>query len=187
MHYGLRTRITEDIDLVVRPTAGVTAESTSAKLLHDFPDAFVAKVVYGVSIPSLIVQRDDGSVKHVEIEMFDVQAWPHRPQYDLDNPDNDVTVIPVSGVGVPVFSARWLLREKIVTALGRKGSKKEETDVDDACALLEIVDAGSVNLGDHPEAVQHFLDRRPDKQSLLQLKVVCPEFLGQRSELDTCM
>lgn len=74
MQYGLPLRSTEDIDLVVQPTASVTAESISTWLLQNHPTAFVAKTVYSVSVPALAFQRSDGSVKHIEVEIFDVNA-----------------------------------------------------------------------------------------------------------------
>ncbi|CAK7268760.1 hypothetical protein SEPCBS119000_003227 [Sporothrix epigloea] len=178
-HHGLRPRLTEDIDLVVQPRPGVSAETVSASLLRDHPDAFVARMVYGVAIPSLIFHRSDGSVKHVDIEMFDVGVWPQRPQYNLDDPKNEVTVIPVSGVDVPVFSARWLVREKIVTAYQRQGSTKEVSDLDDACVLVDVVKVSSVDLTDHVEAVRHIYNKRREKRPQLELKIICPEAFGQ--------
>ncbi|KAK7432396.1 hypothetical protein QQZ08_000958 [Neonectria magnoliae] len=179
IHYDLPLRLTEDIDLVVQPTGTVTAESISAWLLKAFPTTFIATTVYGVDIPTLAFQRPDGSFKYVEIEMFDVDTWPSRPQYDLENPDNDVTLIPVHGVDVPVFSARWLLREKIVTAFERQESLKGRTDLDDACALLKAVEMNVVDLTNHEDAVRHIHTVRPEAQEELELKVICPSVLGQ--------
>lgn len=112
-------------------------------------------MLYGVPIPMLAFHRADGSIRHVEIEIFDVEAWPQRPQYNLDDPDNDVTVVTVSGVQVPVFSARWLLREKITTAFERHGSRKEHTDLDDACALLDAIEPNGLDPTGREEAVRH--------------------------------
>ncbi|OAQ60169.1 antigen [Pochonia chlamydosporia 170] len=178
MQNGLPLRSTEDIDLVVQPTAGVTAQSISTWLLQNYPTAFVAKKHYGVSVPALAFHRSDGSVKHIEIEIFDVNAWPQRPQYNLDSPDNDVTMVSISGVQVPVFSARWLLREKIMTAFDRQGTRKERSDLDDACALLDTVEPSSVDLTNKEAAVRHLIARRPDVRQSLELKIVCPAVLG---------
>lgn len=179
MQYGLPLRSTEDIDLVVQPTASVTTESISAWLLQNYPTAFVTKTVHGVSVPALAFQRSDGTVKHIEVEIFDVNAWPQRPQYNLDNPDNDITQVSISGVEIPVFSARWLLREKIITAFERQGSRKERTDLDDACALLEVVEMNSLDLTSHEGAVQHILAQRPNARQSLELKIMCPSVLGE--------
>ncbi|KAM0424922.1 hypothetical protein ACHAPT_009978 [Fusarium lateritium] len=178
MQFGLPQRTTNDIDLVVQPVGEVTAHSISAWLLENFPGEFVAKMQYGVTTPALIFQGHDGSVTHVEIEMFDYHTWPNRPQYNLDDPDNDCTIITINGVDVPVFSARWLLREKIRTAFERQGSTKERSDLKDACDLLQAVEANCIDLTGSEEAVQHFMDRRPQHSEMLGLKVMCPAVLG---------
>lgn len=179
MQYGIPARSTEDIDLVVQPSNGMTADTISSYLLHNYPTAFVGKPVYGVITPALTFKRVDGSVKHVEIEIFDVLAWPQRRQYDLDDPDNDVIPVSVSEVNVPVFSPRWLLREKIVAAFERRGSRKEETDLDDATALLEIVEPNSLDLTKHEQAVRHIHKHRPDVRQLMEIKILCPNVLGE--------
>ncbi|KAI6777699.1 antigen [Emericellopsis cladophorae] len=179
MQYGLPHRNTDDIDLVVQPTDSITAESISTWLLQSYPTAFVTKSVHGVLVPALRFQRSDGSVKNFEIEIFDVGAWPQRSQYDLSNPANEVVRILISGFEVPVFSARWLLREKIVTALERQGSRKERTDLEDACALVQVVDITSLDLTGHAEAVQHILTKKPDYRQQLELKIICPDVLGR--------
>jgi hypothetical protein len=167
MQYGFVQRVTDDIDLVVQPRGSVTAGSISHWLLENFPTAFVAKEQFGVTTPAISIQRHDGFVEHVEIEMFDVGAWPNRPQYNLDDPDNDVTVISVNGVDVPIFSARWLLREKIVTAFERQGTRKEETDLDDISILLETVDVNELDLTDLEDEVQHAVVQLPESFELL--------------------
>lgn len=153
MHHGLPPRITDDIDLVVQPTSLINAESISAWLLSTYPTDFKAKMVHGVPVPTLLFRRSDGSIKQVEIEIFDVDDWPQRPQYNLDNPDNDITVIDMSGIQTPVFSARWLFREKVVTAFERQGSRKEETDLDDARDLLPFIEPKGMDLSKHEDAV----------------------------------
>ncbi|KAM5353595.1 hypothetical protein ACJ41O_000245 [Fusarium nematophilum] len=179
MQYGLPPRVTDDIDLVVQPRGSVTAESISSWLLENFPEAFVQISQYGIITPALAFQRRDGTVKNIDIEIFDVHAWPHRPQYNLDDPENDSIMVPISGVQVPVFSARWLLREKVITAFERQGSRKEETDLDDACALLEAVELNELDLTGREEAVRHIVARRPDHAQLLELKIVCRAVFGE--------
>ncbi|KND92247.1 hypothetical protein TOPH_03224 [Tolypocladium ophioglossoides CBS 100239] len=88
-------------------------------------------------------------------------------------------MISVSGVEVPVFSARWLLREKIITAFERQGSRKELTDVNDALVLLAAVELNSLDLTSHEEAVRHILARRPEARQSLELKILCPNVLGR--------
>lgn len=178
MHYGFAQRATDDIDLVIQPRGSITAESISNWLLETFPAVFVAKQHFGVTTPAITIQRRDGSTQHVEIEMFDVGSWPNRPQYNLDDPDNDVTMMTVNGVEVPIFSARWLLREKIVTAFERQGTRKEETDLDDISFLLEAVDLNGLDLTGREDAVRHAVAQLPESFELLCLKVICPDVLG---------
>ncbi|KAK2591470.1 hypothetical protein QQS21_010846 [Conoideocrella luteorostrata] len=173
MQHGLEdVRSTEDIDLVVQPAGDITAESISTWLLQNYPNDFVAKITYGVSIPSLAFRRSNGSITYIEIEMFE-------SMFGLKDLNNEVVMIDVSGVQVPVFSARWLLREKIITAFERRGSKKERTDVEDACNLLEAVKSDSVDLTNREDAVRHLLAKRPDIRQSLEVKVICPAVLGR--------
>ncbi|KAJ4175192.1 hypothetical protein NW754_005612 [Fusarium falciforme] len=166
------------IDLVIQLSGSTNADSISAWLLENFPAEFVAKTQYGVTTPVITFKRHDGSVKHVEIEMFDYHAWPNRPQYNLDDPDNDCTVTTINGVEVPGFSARWLLREKIRTAFERQGSRKERSGLDDVSILLQAVEANSADLTGNEQAVQHLMERRPRVSEMLGLKVICPVVLG---------
>ncbi|EGX92211.1 hypothetical protein CCM_06372 [Cordyceps militaris CM01] len=178
-HHGVAARVTEDIDLVVQPSARVTAESISSYLLQAYPTVFVGKELYGTIMPALAFTRPDGSVKHVEIEIFDVSVWPQRPQYNLDDPANEVTTLCVLGVDTPVFSARWLIREKIVTAFERRGSRKEATDLDDAIALLNLVEDNSIDMTNFEDAVRHIYSSCPEDRQILELKIHCPNVLGE--------
>ncbi|RMZ79363.1 hypothetical protein DV738_g3305, partial [Chaetothyriales sp. CBS 135597] len=178
MQYGLTLRSTDDIDLVIQPTSTFSAESISAWLIKHYPNEFVVKTVYGVSSPALVFKKSDGGITHIEVEIFDVNAWPQRPQYNLDDPENEVITVDVSGVQVPVFGPRWQLREKIVTAFERQGNRKSDTDLEDASNLLMVVGQNSVNLVGHEDAVRHFLLKRPEIRQRLELKVNCPEVLG---------
>ncbi|RMD44829.1 hypothetical protein DV735_g425, partial [Chaetothyriales sp. CBS 134920] len=178
MQYGLTLRSTDDIDLVIQPTSTFSAESISAWLIKHYPNEFVVKTVYGVSSPALVFKKSDGRITHIEVEIFDVNAWPQRPQYNLDDPQNEVITVDLSGVQVPVFGPRWQLREKIVTAFERQGNRKSDTDLEDASNLLMVVGQNSVNLVGHEDAVRHFLLKRPEIRQRLELKVNCPEVLG---------
>lgn len=97
----------------------------------------------------------------------------------MANPDNEVVTIPVGDVTVPVFSARWLLREKIVTAFERQGSRKSRTDIDDAKTLLDAVPPNGLDMSGHKDAVQHMCEMIPESKTELQLRVVCPDVFGQ--------
>ncbi|RYP79532.1 hypothetical protein DL769_002919 [Monosporascus sp. CRB-8-3] len=176
--YNMERRATDDIDLVVQPDNNFNAETISKWLYETYPDAFSKKTVYGVSLPTLVFVKDDGSKVHIDIEIFDVGAWPQRPQYDLSNATNERITVTVDGVSVPIFGATWQLREKIVTAYERQGSNKERTDLDDAEVLLDLVQDNVLDLTQHEEAVRHFVTKRPGSRRLLQLKVYCPAVLG---------
>lgn len=83
---------------------------------------------------------------------------------------------------IPIFGPRWQLREKIVTAYERQGSAKERTDLDDAAALPALVEEDrSVDLTHCPAAANHILNRRPELKGRLELKIYCPEVLGDNA------
>lgn len=85
-------------------------------------------------------------------------------------------MLSVSGVEVPVFSPRWLLREKILTAFQRQGQAKSESDLDDIASLLVVVES-RLDLTGYKEAVNHVLERSPELIDLMRLKIICPDVL----------
>ncbi|KAJ8132608.1 hypothetical protein O1611_g1014 [Lasiodiplodia mahajangana] len=173
-------RVTEDIDLVVQPDPAnkIDVEAVSEWLLKKDPAVFGEKKLYGVSMPTLIFVKDDKSTVHIDIEMFDVIAWPERPQYDLSNSANEQVTLMVEGVPVRVFAASWQLREKIVTAHERHGSQKMKADLADVQSLLPTVEYNSLDMSQHEDAVLHTLTQRPELRELLQVKIFCPAVLG---------
>ena len=95
-------RMTRDIDLIVQPDMGhrINAEAVSKRLLEDFPSQFEAvtsDLLRGVSIPAARITRDDGTHILVEVEMFDVDSWPHRQQYDLNKTRNSRVPVRIGG------------------------------------------------------------------------------------------
>ncbi|KAJ4184456.1 hypothetical protein NW767_013214 [Fusarium falciforme] len=68
--------------------------------------------------------------------------------------------------------------EKIVTAFERRGTRKEETDLDDISILLETVDVNGLDLTDREDAVQHAVTQLSESFELLCLKVICPGVLS---------
>ena len=177
--YAVRTRSTDDIDLVVQPDGNLDADAISTMLYKDFPAFFGTKTVYGVTVPTLILTQDGGSKINVDLEIFDVRAWPNRPQYDLSNPNNELLGVQVDGKPVIIFGPRWQLREKIVTAYERRGSVKEGSDLDDVRQLLELVGEPLLDMSQHVVAIRHILTRRPELREPLQLGVSCPGVLGE--------
>lgn len=179
MEYGLGVRSTEDIDLVVQPRGDMNAETIAPYLFQHHPTVFAPRILFGTSIPTLAFIRADETIIYIDIEIFDILGWPQRPQYNLDDPDNDTTIISVAGVDIPVFSLRWLLREKIVTAFDRKGSRKEQTDINDANALLEIIAPNTLDLTNHENATRYIYVNYPNLRRMLELKVICRNVLGE--------
>ncbi|KAI1748937.1 hypothetical protein F4782DRAFT_533900 [Xylaria castorea] len=140
-------------------TNNISAETVSQWLLEIKPTAFAEKTLYGVSMPALILVKDDKSTVYVDIEIF------------------DITLV-VQNVPVRIFAASWQLREKIVTAYEQQGSQKMETDLADAEALLDTVDYNALDMSQHRDAVLHMLTQRPRNRELFQVKISCPVVLG---------
>jgi len=176
--YQTTARYTDDIDLVVQPKGNIDAESVSKWLYDTYPEVFGTKEIYGVLTPVVKFTRADGSMIEIDIEIFDVRAWPTRPQYDLSSPDNECITVPVDGVMIPIFGPRWILREKIVTAYERQNTQKEDTDLQDISRLLLLRGPEAVDLSHYPEAVEHVLSKLPGLESFLKQKVRCPSVLG---------
>ena len=130
-------RGTADIDLVIqpKPTERLYADTLVERLLKDFPQHVIALDQY---TPAIRFKTSQGE-KHVPIEIFDVVAWPQRPQYDLENPDNDRLTLSLEGTDAVILSPRWLLREKILSQHQRAGSQKEGSDLEDIGRLLEVI------------------------------------------------
>ncbi|KAI9875800.1 MAG: hypothetical protein M1830_007991 [Pleopsidium flavum] len=180
-HYHIRPRQTADIDLIIQPDKNrdISAEKVSKKLIKAYPQQFATVSQYGVSTPAVRLQRNGQEIL-VEVEIFDVEAWPNRPQYNLNNPQNARITLNVSGKPVYVLSPAWLLREKILAQKQREGSKKEETDIADIETLVQI--AGDKDLviegEDLVEALKELLQKRPDLKADLERVIKCPELLG---------
>ncbi|MCJ1362431.1 hypothetical protein MMC16_001534 [Acarospora aff. strigata] len=182
--YGLPYRGTADIDIVVIPDPGNNIDADSlSRWLYEQNSVYFAKVdQYGVGIPAIRLMRDDQQLL-IEVEIFDVKAWPNRPQYNLHDPDNDRTSINVNQAQVPILSPRWLLREKIMSQHQRQGSLKESTDIDDIQQLIRVVPEGALTLN-QPEQVQALkalLVKCPELKDRLQSKIVCPEVFNATS------
>ena len=176
--YQVVARVTDDIDLVIQPKEEIDAESVSKWMCDTYPEVFGEKKIYGFTIPVVKFTRNNGSKIEIELELFDVRAWPQRPQYDLTSPENERITVSVDGVDIPIFGPRWLLREKIVTAYDRRGSQKEITDLADITQLLMIPGLSPVDLSHHPESVSHVLSQRPGLEPFLKRGVYCPTVLG---------
>lgn len=180
-HYHIPQRQTADIDLVIQPNRqqGVSAETISQKLIEDFPDQFAAVNHYGVGIPAVRVPRGHQEVL-VEVEIFDRDAWPNRPQYNLEDPKNSRVKLNFGGEMIEIFSPSWLLREKILTQAQREGSKKERTDIIDIEILVNLVQNGELVLeqDEFVEALEKLVEKRPDLRSELKQAITCLKVFG---------
>jgi hypothetical protein len=176
-----KPRVTEDVDLVIQPDKSryINAETISEKLLVEFPSQFQAIVRFGVRIPAACVTYGNTQVL-VELEIFDVEAWPFRPQYNLNEKRNTRVKVPIGGEKtVYVFSPVWLLREKILTHSNRVGSGRAKSDLDDILFLLDIVGERSLVMksGEEIAALKVLLEKAPQLKESLMEAVVCPEVL----------
>lgn len=78
------TRRTKDVDIVIHVDHRmITADNLTTQLLKSFPSDFEGISQYGHIIPAYKLRRSDGAVLSVELEVFDYQSWPQRPQYNI--------------------------------------------------------------------------------------------------------
>lgn len=138
---------------------------------------------YGVPIPAIRLIRDQSDTPDskpealiIEIELFDVLAWPRRPQYNLsDNANNPREVLQVGDTTVYVMSVAWLLRERITSQAQREGSKKEHSDIWDVDSLAVI--AGDHELVCDSEefvgVLRRLLEKKPGLREKLSRVIKC--------------
>ncbi|WEW61445.1 hypothetical protein PRK78_006935 [Emydomyces testavorans] len=169
--FNLTAHPTADIDAIIQPNParGINADSISRTLRTEFPDQFTSVSQYGVSLPAILLQRGDQPLV-VEIELFDVETWPGRPQYDLSRASNARRAVQVGGQTVHVMSVAWLLREKIVTQAQREGSKKEASDILDITCLATIASDRELDCEteEFVRALRRLLEKRPELEESLR-------------------
>ncbi|KAJ2933255.1 hypothetical protein H1R20_g3840, partial [Candolleomyces eurysporus] len=184
-YYQVTTnRATTDLDMLMVPdkaqTPTLDAERLSKLLQKEHQDLIVTSIqeITLYETPALQVYREpDPRPIIVDLEIFDSQAWPGRPQYDLTDPDNNTVSIPVGdGVEVLVMSPRWIVREKILTAYGRKGGMKERSDLEDVEALLPLLNDHALvfEKQDDIDALKYVLKKDPELEPDLRKKIKCP-------------
>jgi hypothetical protein len=175
-----RYRGTLDIDVVIQadPARQINADRISEILYTKHSQYFVKKDAgYGVFVPAARITGANGQEKQVEIEIFDFESWPNRPQYDLSNPDNNRVTLDVEQSMVAVLSPRWLLREKILSQHQRRGNAKAETDKNDVMILLGLVAAKCLAFESQEQidALSALLAERPDLKDRLEAAIECPQ------------
>ena len=161
---------------IIQPDAArkISAESVSQTLITEFPQKFAIVSQYGVNIPAIRLNRGNQQIL-VEVEMFDVETWPNRPQYNFQAPSNPRIPLEINGKVVHVLSAGWLLREKILSQAGREGSPKEVTDIADIVNLANIAGDNEVVCGtdEFVGALRRLLEKRPGLRLILKRTINC--------------
>ena len=181
---NLRYRSTMDVDVIIQadPKKNITAEKISEKMYNDNPQQFAKKDAgYGVFIPAIRITADQGGELLVEVEVFDYESWPNRPQYDLTQSDNNRVSLSVEETEVVVLSPRWLLREKIISMHQRRGNLKEETDESDIRGLLKLVDNNCLTFStqEQIDALKYAVSKAPDLSEKFEGIIVCPVVLSR--------
>ncbi|EYE98702.1 uncharacterized protein EURHEDRAFT_512883 [Aspergillus ruber CBS 135680] len=98
-------RRTEDVDLVIHvDQRQITADRLTTQLLTSFPSDFGP--VNQLCLPG-------GKEQLVELEVFDYQSWPQRPQYNLQTASQ--RTLTINRYPVKKFSPQWILRPKAQT------------------------------------------------------------------------
>jgi len=175
-------RRTEDVDLVIDVDQRmITADRLSTQLLTLYPSEFSPVNQYGCMVPAYKLSTPDGGFLPVEIEIFDHQSWPNRPQYNMQTASR--RTINVNGHVVNTFSPEWILREKILSQHQRQGSPKEATDIRDVVSMLRRVTPGKPELNfDHDQnlknALSNLLQKRPALGQRLKEKISCTAVFG---------
>ncbi|KXG52214.1 Protein of unknown function DUF1814 [Penicillium griseofulvum] len=174
-------RATEDVDLVIRVDhRSITADLLTNKLLTSFPSEFGPVSQFGHIIPGYKLELDSGVTRLIELEIFDFQSWPNRPEYDFRSATR--VTQKVSGYPVKMFSAEWIIREKILSQYQRQGAK-QAVDLQDVENLLSYAVPGKAELNfDNDQELQNalatFLQRRPKLRGELREVIKCRAVLG---------
>lgn len=172
------TRMTEDVDLVIHVDQRmITADRLTSQLLNAYPSEFGPVSQFGHIIPAY---KLDGTL--VELEVFDPQSWPQRPQYNFQYATRRSII--VDRYTVKVFSPEWIFREKILSHYQRQGSYKERVDRQDAVEMLALATPGKpeLNFDSDPvlaEALSAFLRKVPNQEQRLRQKVHCRAVFGR--------
>ncbi|BCR90306.1 nucleotidyl transferase AbiEii/AbiGii toxin family protein [Aspergillus chevalieri] len=170
-------RRTEDVDLVIHvDQRQITADRLTTQLLTSFPSDFGPVNQFGHIIPAYRLRLPGGKEQLVELEVFDYQSWPQRPQYNLQTASR--RTLTINGYPVKTFSPEWILREKILSQYQRQGPKAQ-TDIRDVERLIIFAVPGTPELDfSHTEelkaALADLLKNWPGMQQALKQKINCP-------------
>lgn len=117
----------------------------------------------------------------MELEVFDIESWPHRPQYNIQEASR--WTIDVNGCSVKLFGPEWILREKILAQYQRQGTPKESTDIRDVAYIVRYAAAGKPEMDFNydqnlKDALSHLVEKRPDLMTRLKEKISCTAVFG---------
>ncbi|CAG8083306.1 unnamed protein product [Penicillium salamii] len=170
-------RTTNDIDLVIHVDHRMTtANSLTTVLLESYPAEFEGVSQFGHTIPAYKLAQPTGGVRLVELEVFDHRSWPQRPQSNI--PAATRTRMNINAQVVKLFSAGWILREKILSQYQRQGSQKEGADIGDLIRMIPLAQQGIAELdfngnAEMQTALANLLQKRPELAQPLKAKIKC--------------
>lgn len=171
------TRKTQDVDLVIHVDHRmITADRLTTLLLRSFPSDFEGVSQFGHTIPAYKLRRGSDTVQLVELEVFDFESWPQRPQYNIQAATRKT--LNVHGQVVKFFSAEWILREKILSQFQRQGSTKEANDIRDLTKMIPLVVPGRPELDFNQSqelqtALANLVQKWPRLARRLKAKIKC--------------
>jgi hypothetical protein len=170
-------RRTEDVDLVIHVDHRmITADRLTTQLLTSFPSDFQGISQFGHTIPAYKLRKHGGGSQLVDLEVFDYQSWPQRPQYNIRAATRKT--LNINGHEVKFFSPEWIMREKILSQYQRQGSPKEAIDIRDISNMLSLVVSGKpeLNFNQSQElqtALANLVQKRPNLAQALKAKIKC--------------
>lgn len=154
----------------------ITSDRLTTQLLTSFPTDFEGVSQFGHTIPAYKLRRPGGAAQLVELEVFDYQSWPQRPQYNIHTATRKT--LNINGRAVKFFGAEWILREKILSQYQRQGSPKEGTDIRDITNMIPLAVPGRPELDFNQSqelqtALANLVQKRPALVQSLKAKVKC--------------
>ncbi|KMW68775.1 antigen, variant [Blastomyces gilchristii SLH14081] len=154
----------------------ITADRLTTQLLTSFPTDFEGVSQFRHTIPAYKLRRPGGAAQLVELEVFDFQSWPQRPQYNIQAATRKT--LNINGRAVKFFGAEWILREKILSQYQRQGSPKEGTDIRDITNMIPLAVPGRPELDFNQSqelqtALANLVQKRPALVQSLKAKVKC--------------
>lgn len=179
-YYGMRSRQTEDLDLIIQPTQTMTADLASRTLTTDetVKESFISKRDGYVDKTHVVVMRDTETI-HILVEIFDWEVWPERRRYyNLEEHDNTLIHLSLEERDVPVLNAGWLLRQKILAYSQRQNRRLN--DIEDIRLLRMILTYRNEKLTitdeSEVEALEAVMcsDFPPDLQEIVQCEAIWP-------------